>query len=472
MRRVFLIFLIFAFFSFFIFSQSVSQEEKIEKINSNEIDEEKITEIQNRIDTLNYGIEKDIISLVEVLIKEKDETFETQLLMIFQKTRNVKVREKIIEYFIVMEKDSLADYAVKILEDPYDEKKSTLSYVFRYVSQLKIKDAAPAVMELIKNENEDYYDSAIATIGKIGSSQDAQYIASLLDKDDLTVARKQSLMRSLGELQAIETFDKLVGIAKDTEENTFVRMYAAEAIGKMKKEEAVEVLAELFEETDNNLRTYVIKGISNFNDEKSKSIILEALKDNYYKIRLEAAEASKKQKIVEAVPYLLYRAKNDPETSVKYACYSSLAVLQTDEAVDFLISVVKNKRLSETSRAKATVVLLENNIEKSYEPIFTVARDSLKDDKLKNLRYAMGKEFAKYKNPVFESICRDYLAHKDILTCGTGLDIFMKNDFPGLLEQVKKIAQDDKAGANKRKAKFVLEKLNHSLLDDKLTESK
>ena len=472
MRRVFLIFLIFAFFSFFIFSQSVSQEEKIEKINSNEIDEEKITEIQNRIDTLNYGIEKDIISLVEVLIKEKDETFETQLLMIFQKTRNVKVREKIIEYFIVMEKDSLADYAVKILEDPYDEKKSTLSYVFRYVSQLKIKDAAPAVMELIKNENEDYYDSAIATIGKIGSSQDAQYIASLLDKDDLTVARKQSLMRSLGELQAIETFDKLVGIAKDTEENTFVRMYAAEAIGKMKKEEAVEVLAELFEETDNNLRTYVIKGISNFNDEKSKSIILEALKDNYYKIRLEAAEASKKQKIVEAVPYLLYRAKNDPETSVKYACYSSLAVLQTDEAVDFLISVVKNKRLSETSRAKATVVLLENNIEKSYEPIFTVARDSLKDDKLKNLRYAMGKEFAKYKNPVFESICRDYLAHKDILTCGTGLDIFMKNDFPGLLEQVKKIAQDDKAVANKRKAKFVLEKLNHSLLDDKLTESK
>lgn len=447
MKKIFLLILIFA--SMFLWASETKTDE-----------EKKISEHESRIETIKYGIESDIISLLDTLIKEKNETLKEEIYNIFETTRNVKVREKIIEYYLQIKDTALSNYAISILEDPYDEKKTTVGFVFRYVSELKIKEAVPAVMELIKNENEDYYDNAIAAIGKIGGPEEALYLAELLENEDITTGRKQALMRSLGELQVVETFDKLVDIAKNTEENTFVRMYAAEAIGNMKKTEAVDVLAELFEETDNNLRTYVVKGISNFNDEKSIGIILEAFKDNHYKIRLEASEAAKKQKIVEAVPYLLYRAKNDPESSVKYSCYSTLGVLQTEESVDYLISVVKNKKLSETARAKAAVVLLENNIEKSYDAIFTVARETLKDDKLKNLRYALGKEFAKYKNPLFESICRDYLAHKDVLTAGTGLDIFEKNNFPGLMDTVKKMSENDKAGANKRKAQIILEKLS------------
>lgn len=461
MKKIFLLILIFV--NLFVWSSETT---------TNSDEEKKISEHESRIETIKYGIESDIISLLDTLIEEKDESLKDEILNIFKTSRNVKVREKIIEYFIQIKDPILSEYAINILEDPYDEKKSTIGFVFRYVSELEIKEAAPAVMALIKNENEDHYDSAINAIGKIGGPEEALYLAELLENEDLSTGRKQALMRSLGELQAVETFDKLVDIAKNTEENTFVRMYAAEAIGNMKKIEAVDVLAELFEETDNNLRTYVVKGISNFNDEKSVGIILEAFKDNHYKIRLEASEAAKKQKIMEAVPYLIYRAKNDPESSVKYSCYSTLGVLQTEEAVDFLISVVKNKKLSETARAKAAVVLLENKIEKSYEPIFTVARETLKDDKLKNLRYALGKEFAKYENPLFESICRDYIAHKDVLTAGTGLDIFEKNHFPGLMDTVKKMSEDDKAGANKRKASLILEKIGFDEIKEETTDEK
>lgn len=424
-------------------------------------EDDEIPETTKRIETLKYGIESDIISLVDTLIKEEDKTYKDDLLAIFETSRNVKVKEKIIEYFIQIKDPSLTNYAISILEDPYDQKKSIVGFVFRYVSELKIKEACPQVMELLKSENEDYYDNALSAIGKIGGSEEALFVASLLDSDDLTVGRKQAIMRSLGELNAVETFDKLVEIAKDTEENTFVRMYACESIGNMKKQEAVDVLVDLFEESDNNLRTYVLKGISNFNDEKSKSVILEGFKDNYHKIRLEAAQAAEKNKIEEAVPYLLYRAKNDPESSVKYACYNALGTIQTKEAVDYLISVVTNKKLSETARAKAAVILLKNKIYSSYDSIILVARDTLKDDKLKNLRYALGKEFAKYEEPKFEDICREYLAHKDVLTCGTGLDIFAKNNFDNLVADVKAISINDKAGANKRKARLILEKISY-----------
>lgn len=418
------------------------------------------TEEEKRHDILKYGIETDVIDLVDTLIKDKDLTFVNDLKQLFQETKNSVVREKVIDYFIATKDDSLTDYAVKLLEDPYDEKKSTVNTVFRYVSELKIQKAAPAILELLKSENEDYYDSSIDAIGKVGGNEEALFLASLLDSEDFSLGRRQALMRSLGEIKAIETFDKLVEIAKNSEENAFVRMYAAEAIGNMGKPEAVDVLVDLFEESDNNLKTYVIKGLSNFTDEKSKRVILEGFRDNYYKVRLESASAAKKQKMLEAVPYLIFRAKNDPELNVKYACYSSLGVIKTDECNDFLISIVKDKKNSETSRAKAATVLLENNIDVAIEPIITVARETLKDDKLKNLRYALGKEFAKYENQQFESICRDYLAHKDSATKGTGLDIYAKNNYVGLVETVKSISLDEKAGANKKKATSILEKQN------------
>ena len=69
--------------------------------------------------------------------------------------------------------------------------------------------------------------------------------------------------------------DFIKEIVNDEEENSFVRMYAAEALGKMKKEEAVPILVKLFEEGDPNMRQYCVKGLSNFsNNDEAKAVIL------------------------------------------------------------------------------------------------------------------------------------------------------------------------------------------------------
>mgnify|MGYP006394619333 CR=1 FL=1 len=38
-------------------------------------------------------------------------------------------------------------------------------------------------------------------------------------------------MKALGQIKAVETWDKLVEVIQNEDENTYVRMYAAEAIG-------------------------------------------------------------------------------------------------------------------------------------------------------------------------------------------------------------------------------------------------
>ena len=60
---------------------------------------------------------------------------------------------------------------------------------------------------------------------------------------------------------------------------------------------------------------------------------------------------------------------------------------------------------------------------------------------------------------MFESVCLEYLNHKDVATIGTGLDIMTKNKYPSLISKVEQISEDKKAGVNQRKAKLVLEKI-------------
>ena len=80
----------------------------------------------------------------------------------------------------------MEDYAVEILIDPYDTKNEIVKAVFQYVSKVKTKEAIEPVVELIKGENEDYFNDAIATIGEIGTEKEAVFLVEFLDREDLS----------------------------------------------------------------------------------------------------------------------------------------------------------------------------------------------------------------------------------------------------------------------------------------------
>ena len=358
-------------------ADKLEEEKKFEEVES---EEEEESELQKRKDTLAFGLESEITDLISKLLKEEDKSLSDDILAIFNSTKNVNVREKAIEYFTKIEDTCLKDYALLILEDPYDEKTSSVNLLFKYVTALKITEAAPLIQELLDSENEEYYDAAISALGTVGGSEEALFLADFLDRD-LTTARKQNLMKALGQIKAVETWDKLVEVIQNEDENTYVRMYAAEAIGAMEKEESIEILLDLFEDDDPNIRTYAIKGLSYFNNEDVENLVIQGLKDNYYKVRLEAIEVVKKYEYKTAVPSLLYRAKNDSEATVKYACFEALALLDTKEGNEYLISLVKDKKKSDTIRSKAAASMLKYENADSVKAVVEVALSVVEDTK-------------------------------------------------------------------------------------------
>src|SRR5574344_461808 len=390
-------------------------------------------------ETLRFGLESDICDLLDKITSSGDVRLTEDVYDLFEVTRSANIREKILLYFTKLEDPCLEDYAVTILNDPYDERKSTVDAVFRYIQAVKTKAAVPAVLMLLENDNQDYWEGAITTLGEIGGSEEALYLTAYLERDELTTPQKQSLVKVLGKLKAVETYDKLSELAQDKDENTFIRMYSAEAIGAMEKEEAVPILAKLYEDNDPNMRTYVIKGISHFSDKEAKEVLIQAIRDTYYKVRLEAIDAVKQQKMTEAVPYLIYRAKTDKENVVKNACYPVIASLNTKEGNEYLVGMITDKNTADSPKSRAAAALLEQNNAGTKE-ILSLAEETLKDDRRKPLRYALGKEFAKYTRPEFAGICKKYIASSDPSTQGTGLDIYARGRYADVTPDVKALA--------------------------------
>ncbi len=421
-------------------------------------------------DTFKYGLTDEIATLLDGFTADKDCRFVNEAYETFQETKSPKIRLKILSYFAALKDPCLEDFAVEVINDPYDEKADIVDACFNYIKAVGSKDAVPGVMELLEKDEDTYFSNAVAALGEIGGSAEAQYLAQFIHRDDLSVQQKQSLMKVLGKLKADETFEDLSSIAQDTDQDLFVRCYAAEAIGEMERSESVPVLLDLYEADEPRLREHVVRGIAHYNEERTKKLIVQALKDDNYRVRLEALNAVQKLEISSADKDIIYHCKHKEEKVVKEKCYKVLAKLSTSAGNEYLVSVMKDKKAGDDTKAKVAAALLENGT--GIDEVIECAKETLKDDKKKNLRYALGKEFAKYDNQAFSEICILYLESKDPSTQGTGLDIFSRGRYSLALGKVQDIAasgdNSKKVNANAKKAKRILENLYGSQSDDEL----
>lgn len=414
--------------------------EKLKAALEKNIDHATDEYVKQTEDTFKFGLEGSISDILTEITDNCDPRFAESAYDLFQKTKSNSIRAKILNYFAALEDPCLEDFAVEIVNDPFGKKSYITEACFNYVSKVKSKDSIPALIEIIEKEEEEFFLRALTALGEVGGSEEARFLASYIKRADLTVPQKQTLVRVLGKLKAVETYDTLASLAQDENENSHVRMYAAEAIGAMEKSEAEEVLIDLFEDEDPNLRASVIKGLSNYNSGEAVEVIEQALRDAHYKVRLEAIAAVEKQNLTSSAPYIVYRCKDTKEEKVvREKALKVLSKLNCSEGNEYLLGVIKDSKASDTNKAQVAAALLENG--NGTSEVLALAKEALNDPKRQKLRYALGKEFAKYGRAEFADICAEYIASKDVPTQGTGLDIYAKGRYSSVTAAVQELAQ-------------------------------
>ena len=423
--------------------------EKIKEANKKDEDN---SEFEENCMTLTYGTPSEISKVVDQIVETDDPRYTEQLYDLFQATSSNDVRENILGYFAKLEDPCLEDYAVMIIDDPFDTQLSLVQKCMNYASEVHCKAAAPALVKLLDSEDEKYFTPALTALGKTGGTREALYLAEYLKRDDLETNQRQALMRTLGQLNAVETFDQILEIAQDEDENSFVRMYAAEACGKMKKDEAVPVLINLYENSDPNMREYCIKGLQNFPEsKKAKAAILQAVRDEHVKVRLQAVKAVKEMKMKDSVDFLIFRAKNDSENAVKKECYPVIAEMNTKKGNEFLVNQITDKKTPDSVKLMASEALLKFDNNVGIEEIAELAKSVVNDDKRKSLRYNLGKLFPKYMKPAFAEVSVLYVQSKDSQTAALGLDMYKASRYETTKAAVKELAEDKSRNSSNRK---------------------
>lgn len=420
----------------------------------------------SRRDVLRYALDSEVSDLIDALIEENNDEYTEELADLFSRTKNVGVKERVFKLFAAQNNPVLESQCVSILSDPYEQRKSLVAAAADYAGELSLPSALPAVRSLVDTEDYDFASAAVRALGKAGVKEDAVFLSRLLDSDVSFGSEKQRLvfrqdvMAAISNLDASEIRGTLTAIIEDEDENVMIRSSAAAAIGKLALPDDAEILAELFGESDPVLRTAAVSALSNFGGKTAEGVVMEAFKDSYYKVRLEALNASEKMGLEEAVPYVLYRAKTDPVESVKLKSYEVLGKIGGGEGVDFLTETMKNKNAADKFRAKAAGVLLADNFDASYDDVEDVAEEVVSDEKKRWLCYEIGKQVAKIESPRTAGLASLYLASRDALTQSIGLDMYDKNRHPSVKPAVQALSENESAGAIQRRALKILEEDN------------
>ena len=437
------------------------------EIRPKKADPEKLKEIQQKDEdgseyeensmTLSFGTPSEINSIVDKIVENDDPRYGDALYDLFQSTASNDVRKKILGYFARQEDPCLSSYAVEILDDPYDTPLELVQECMNYVSEVKCKAAAPALVKLIDADDEKYFTAALSALGKTGGAKESLYLAKFLERDDLETSQRQALMRTLGQMNAVETFDSIMKIAQDEDENSFVRMYAAEAIGNMKKDEAIPVLVKLFESSDPNMREYCIKGLQNFPDsKKAKASIMQGIRDDHVKVRVQAVKAVKEMQMKESMDFLIYRAKNDSERAVKKECYPVIAEFNTAKGNEFLLSQITDKKVPDSAKLMAAEALLKSGNNVGSKEIASLAKSIIDDPARNSLKSSLGKAIAKYMSPAFAEVAVVYIQSKDAQLVSLGLDMYKASHYETVKSAVKTLAEDKKNSANRKRARKLL----------------
>ena len=188
---------------------------------------------------------------------------------------------------------------------------------------------------------------------------------------------------------------------------------------------------------------------------EAKATIIQGIRDEHWRVRQEAIRTAKDNDNKDAVPYLIYRAKNDSEKLIKEESFTAIAALNTDEGNDFLISQLQDKKIADGTKKKIVEVLLKEDHAGEKE-IIELAKSVATDDKRKDLRYAIAKEMAKNYKSSYDEVTALYLQSKDATTISLGLDLYKQKKPAELSAYVNTIANDKKSSANKTRAQKLL----------------
>jgi HEAT repeat protein len=409
-------------------------------------------------DTLNYGIDAEVLEVIRKIRSIKETALNAELMKLFAYSISTDVRIGILDFFREIKYREAADMAGAVLKNYENEEAALIRSVLGYLSEVGSHGVTKTILELVDNDDDSISMSAIAALGKTGDESAAEVLLTKLDNVEFPTSRKSQLILALGDLGFRKAVTKLMDIAGNKEADKIWRMYACESLGKIKDASAVPVIKKIFSENDPLLKAYAANALANFNITDVIDILIEGLKDNYWKVRVASIKGLARPEGAKAITILKYKARKDPEGVVRKEAIKTLGAIGTGEAFDALRELFENDGEPGEIREAAFNTLIENDLSQATISSIkrTIAKSSEKNPRMLEI---IARKLSVTSWGDLKSIYLIFLESSSFVLRIHGIKGAVKNNLYDLKGKIKDLSEHDPNPSVKKEALSALDQM-------------
>ncbi|WP_425387112.1 HEAT repeat domain-containing protein [Borrelia coriaceae] len=343
-------------------------------------------------DIISYGIDTQVIEIINSLKKSGDSEYNALLEKRLQKTFNVDLKLAIIDLFLSLKYSGSVDSANYIL-DNYEINRyphSLINLAILYLKEFGNKDALKkTLIDIIENKEGNIVATAAYYLGELSSPEYSKNMMDVYDKYSSNDGVKSAILIAIGKSNAFDYADRLYEISVDSYENPAIKASAIKALSYLMPSK-IAASADLYLQTNNNnhnIKIAIVEALSRDVSLKSKEILYDFLRDSDPNIRKSAVEAIKGHGDTASKEVLIYKTKSDPSLKVREASgkalvdmgidYEDLQTIMLDSSVEhnfklIMFSYILDKDLN-SAHLIALNLLEKENINKPSKLLTNIA---------------------------------------------------------------------------------------------------
>jgi len=438
--RIFLCFILISLLPFNSFSQ---QEEQ--------------SPLDSLKETLLYGIESEILEAVKNIRENREERLNEDLETLLAETLSVAVRGAVLDYFTIAKYSGAEESALNLLEQTEVENAGLIIALIKYLSEIKSDKAGEYLAEAIDEQNSNISLAAIKALGKSESQGNGQLLLDRLQDEDYPDNLKPELILALGELAYKPALEELTKIAQNRDTERVWRMYACDSLGKLGDNQSIQVFKDIFSEGDALLAIYAASALANYAMSEVEDLLIEGLKNSNVRVRIAAARGLANKEAKKAAKVLIYKARRDPEKSVRLQAIESLGQIGSNEAVDFLLELFSDKKQSPDVLETTLCTLVDNHLNSSLKTIREVIDREWQEKDQKTIEF-IGKKLSQTEHSGLKDIFTKILESNNFIVRIYAIRGMEYNRTAGYKEIIKSISTEDPHPAARKAALLLLEK--------------
>ena len=405
-----------------------------------------VIENQRRINTLRFGTETEIATLIQTLRSENDASMDDALLELVETSRNRNILNGILSFFGEREKKGLEDRAIRIIEERDFEADDTVLSAIDYLGRVNASTAAKVLEELIDAGENRFLNNAIRAFGRAGKENEesdniAQFLLDYYFDGNPNNENQREIIIALGETGSALGLSFLSDIVNDPDERTVLKMAALEALSKIGNPRGLDAVIAAVSDSDPNVRSSAIAALGPFSNEEADRAILEGFRDSFFRSRLGAAQAAGRRKLEAAVPFLQFRAENDEVPAVRDEAIRALGAIWNTEAAVILEDLFFQRSNSDRVRILAGEMLILNASEQFTSRIISELDESRARSQTALYNGILG-TLGPAKSPDLEDLARRFFNSGTVIEKTLALDITGNNNFLSLEEEIRSLLNE------------------------------